>query len=226
MTLRQACTGLAVALTLLARAVPTTAQVATGTVSGTVKDAQGGVIPGATVTLTNERQGTALAPAVTNYSGDYVFPNVRTGTYTIEVAMAGFANSKRTGVAVSAGDRVAVQTFTLEVAGAAGLVKVTAAAPLIQSQSGERPSRSLGGQPDSGAGDVRAVLAAPWLPAFARKYDSRVTSGFSAEVRVSRGLRLQRGSACLPWIPASSRKYVSSRGFRLQPEVGGRAGQN
>ena len=65
------------------------AQVSTGTVTGTVKDGQGGVIPGATVTLTNERQGTALAPAVTSNTGDYVFPNVPTGTYTVEVTMIG-----------------------------------------------------------------------------------------------------------------------------------------
>ena len=114
------------------------AQVSTGTVTGTVKDGQGGVIPGATVTLTNERQGTVLAPAVTSSTGDYVFPNVPTGTYTVEVTMAGFASSKRTGVAVSAGDRVSLQPFTLDVAGAAETIKVTAEAPLIQSQSGER----------------------------------------------------------------------------------------
>ena len=114
------------------------AQVSTGTVTGTVKDGQGGVIPGATVTLTNERQGTALAPAVTSSTGDYVFPNVPTGTYTVEVTMSGFASSKRTGVAVSAGDRVSLQPFTLEVGGAAETIKVTAEAPLIQAQSGER----------------------------------------------------------------------------------------
>ena len=79
------------------------AQVSTGTVTGTVKDGQGGVVPGATVTLTNERQGTVLAPAVTSSTGDYVFPNVPTGTYTLEVTMTGFDSSKRTGVAVSAG---------------------------------------------------------------------------------------------------------------------------
>ena len=62
MTLRQGWTGLALAMVLLgAAAGPAAAQVATGTVSGTVKDGQGGMIPGATVTLTNERQGTSLA---------------------------------------------------------------------------------------------------------------------------------------------------------------------
>ena len=56
------------------------AQGVTGTVSGTVKDAQGGVVPGATVTLINEAQGTQLAPVTTNATGDFVVPNVAAGT--------------------------------------------------------------------------------------------------------------------------------------------------
>ena len=47
----------------------------TGTVTGTVKDDQGGVIPGATVTLISEARGTSLE-AVTTASGDFVFPNI------------------------------------------------------------------------------------------------------------------------------------------------------
>ena len=139
MTRRRVCTALALAVVVLGSTPrPGAAQVATGTVSGTVKDSQGAVIPGATVTLTNERQGTSLAPALTSNTGDYVFPNVPTGTYTVEVAMAGFTSAKRTSVAVSAGDRVSVQPFTLDVAGAAETVSVKAEAPLVQSQSGER----------------------------------------------------------------------------------------
>src|SRR4029079_3947088 len=77
------------------------AQITTGTVSGTVKDQSGGVIPGATVVLTSDTRGTKLAPAVTNESGDFVFPNVTPDTYTVEVTLEGFRTVKRTGVAVS-----------------------------------------------------------------------------------------------------------------------------
>src|SRR4051794_3387981 len=45
------------------------AQVSTGTVFGTVKDAQGGVIPGATVTLISETRGTKSTPVTTNTVG-------------------------------------------------------------------------------------------------------------------------------------------------------------
>ena len=77
------------------------AQVNTGTVLGTVKDAQGGVVPGATVTLISEARGTRMAPAISSEAGDFVIANVATDTYTIEVTMPGFKTLRRGGVAVS-----------------------------------------------------------------------------------------------------------------------------
>src|SRR5437870_7050085 len=94
----------AVASVLLAASVA--AQVVTGTITGTVKDVQGGVIPGATITLTSDARGTASAPVVTNSSGDFVFPNVSAGTYTIQVEMPSFRTLRRAGVAVSPGSVV------------------------------------------------------------------------------------------------------------------------
>ena len=67
--------GAALALCALL-AAPALAQITTGNVAGTVKDAQGGVVPGATVVLVSETRGTKSRPAVTNDTGDYVFPNV------------------------------------------------------------------------------------------------------------------------------------------------------
>ena len=85
--------------------LPVAAQVTTGTVYGTVKDAQGGVIPGATLVLTSDTRGTKSAPVVTNATGDYVFPNVTADTYTLEVTMNGFKTLKRPAVVVSPGSR-------------------------------------------------------------------------------------------------------------------------
>src|SRR5881628_2939015 len=89
------------------------AQVTTGTVSGTVKDAQGGVIPGATVVLTSEGRGTQMAPVVT------------TETDTVEVTMSSFKTLLRKGVRVSGGDRVALGTLVLDVGGERETVTVT-----------------------------------------------------------------------------------------------------
>jgi len=130
---------LAVALSLLvAMAASVSAQITTGTVSGTIKDAQGGVIPGATVVLTSEARGTKTAPVVTNSTGDFVIPNVAADTYTVEVTMTGFKTSTRKGVAVSGGSRVSLPATVIEAGGQTEVVNVTAEAPLIQAQSGER----------------------------------------------------------------------------------------
>src|SRR5215831_15502657 len=65
------------------------AQVST-TVLGTVKDAQGGVLPGATVLLVSETRGTKTEAVVTNGVGDFVIPNIVPDTYTLQVQMPSF----------------------------------------------------------------------------------------------------------------------------------------
>src|SRR4051812_14879243 len=96
--------GLMLALVLAPR--PAAAQITTGTVSGNVKDPSGAIIPGATVVLISETRATRSAPAITNETGDYVFPNVTADTYTIEVSIDAFKTVRRTGIAVSGGDHV------------------------------------------------------------------------------------------------------------------------
>jgi hypothetical protein len=117
---------------------PAAAQITTGTVTGTIRDQQGGVIPGATVVLISESRGTRLAPVVTNATGDFVVPNVTADTYTVEVALESFKTVRRSGILVSGADRVGVPPITLEPGGLAETINVTAEASLIQTQSAER----------------------------------------------------------------------------------------
>ena len=117
---------------------PAAAQITTGTVTGTIKDAQGGVVPGATVVLISETRGTKLAPVVTNETGDFVVPNVTADRYTVEVTMESFKTVRREGITVSGGDRVGVPPITLETGAVAETVTVTAEASLVQTESGER----------------------------------------------------------------------------------------
>ena len=126
------------AIVLLVASGPAFAQVSTGTVAGTVKDAQGGVIPGATVTLISEARGTRSTSVVTNETGDFVFVNVTADTYTVEVTLESFKTSQRSGITVSPGSRIALGTFALEVGGTAETVVVKGETPLIQASSGER----------------------------------------------------------------------------------------
>ena len=117
---------------------PATAQVTTGTVVGTLKDLQGGVLPGATVVLVSEARGTKMVPVTTNAQGDFVIPNVSPDTYRIEVSMAGFKTLTRGGLAVGTGDRIPLPAMVLEVGGATETVNVRPTLQLIQAQSGER----------------------------------------------------------------------------------------
>ena len=110
----------------------------TGTVTGNIKDPQGGVIPGAAVTLISSTRGTTLASVTADTDGVYTFPNVPPDSYLIRVTMDGFKTLERPGVAVSPGDRVAVPALVIEVGGLAETVTVAAEAPMIQSQTGER----------------------------------------------------------------------------------------
>src|SRR5262249_1828533 len=92
-----------------------TAQLTTGTLSGSVRDAQSAAVPGVTVTLTSSSRGTKLPDAITAASGDFVFPNVPPDAYTLEISHAGFKTLRRTGIEVSPGDRVGLGPLTLDV---------------------------------------------------------------------------------------------------------------
>ncbi len=109
----------------------------TSTVTGTVVDAQGGVVPGAAVSVISETRGSSF-PTTSGATGDFIITNIPGDTYTISVTMNGFKKVDRKGVQVVAGDRVAVGNITLEVGHATDTVEVTSQAPLLQTQTGDR----------------------------------------------------------------------------------------
>jgi hypothetical protein len=115
-------------------ATTASAQVDTGTILGTVKDAAGGVLPGATVTITHEGQALTLT-AVTREDGTYVFTPIRTGAYSIEVEFQGFKKAVRRGITVSIQQQV-VTDFSLQPGGLTEELVVTAESPLLQTQTG------------------------------------------------------------------------------------------
>jgi outer membrane receptor protein involved in Fe transport len=122
------------ALCVIAAAAPVAGQ-QRGSVGGRVIDSGGGVLPGATITVTN--QGTGFTrEAVTAETGAYTVPNLDPGIYTIVVDMPGFAGQKQTDLALTAGSEVTLE-FKLQVAGLQEAVTVTAEAPLIQTTSNQ-----------------------------------------------------------------------------------------
>jgi hypothetical protein len=97
----------------------------TGTISGTVVDDQGQVIPGANVTVTNEATKDARG-VTTGATGDFQVTNLLPGTYTVRVEMANFRPVERTRVVLSAAERLSVGTLTLQVGGIGETVTVEA----------------------------------------------------------------------------------------------------
>src|SRR5688572_582636 len=74
----------------------------TGSINGTVADNTGGMLPGVTVTATSPAL-MGVQTAVTNESGNYRFPSIPPGTYTLSYDLPGFNTVKREGIVVNLG---------------------------------------------------------------------------------------------------------------------------
>src|SRR5438874_5163465 len=90
-------------LVLAALAFPSFAQRITASIRGTVTDSTGAVVPGASVTVRNENTGFTRS-SVTNGAGSYSFPELPTGTYTVDVSLAGFKSAIRKGITLNVAD--------------------------------------------------------------------------------------------------------------------------
>ena len=108
----------------------TSAQTFTGDVRGAVRDQDGGVLPGTTVTMTNT-DTQAARTSVTNERGEYVFASVQPGRYDLTVTLAGFAPYTREALEVGVATSL-VQDVTMSVGGIAESVTVTGETPLIE----------------------------------------------------------------------------------------------
>ncbi|MEO7190739.1 MAG: carboxypeptidase regulatory-like domain-containing protein [Vicinamibacterales bacterium] len=125
-------------LLLVLLGVSPPAQITTGTLAGTVIDATGRPIAGASVVVISETQTTRTASLLTTSTGTYVVPALRSDSYRIEVTIAGFKTLTRGGIRLSGGDRVALDPLVLEIGGTQETVDVRDEAPMIQAQTGER----------------------------------------------------------------------------------------
>ena len=124
-------------------APPVDAQTTSGTVSGSVRDAQGSVVTSASVALVSNRRGTSF-PGALNAGGDFVVPTVPPDTYTLKVTADGFKPVERS-VVVNSNDRLDLGTLVLEVGGVTETVTVEAAPAELQRASAER-SYAIEGQ--------------------------------------------------------------------------------
>ena len=110
------------------------AQTSTGSLTGTVRDDTGGVIPGATVTATRAATG-ATRTVVTSDSGIYRVLNISPGNYTIRVEMTGFKTAVDENVEVTIGELRRVD-ITLSIGDISEEVIVQSQAALLQKEEG------------------------------------------------------------------------------------------
>src|SRR2546427_2503570 len=101
-----------------------------GEITGTVTDASGAAVSGATVNATNTETGFKQS-AKTADTGLYRLTLLPIGTYQLDVQAAGFGAAKRTGIVLMAGQTATVD-IPLSVAGTTTTVEVTAAAAITE----------------------------------------------------------------------------------------------
>jgi hypothetical protein len=144
-------------LSLIALCLPAAAQFDSAAVLGTISDAKGGVISGASITLLNLNTGIS-AKTTTDGVGSYLFPTVKIGTYRVTAEAQGFVQGVADNVAVTVNARQRIDLM-LRVGQVSETVTVVAEAPLLESES-------------SSKGQVIGVKQLTELPVLGRTYAS------------------------------------------------------
>jgi len=165
-------------------------QVATGTIVGTVRDASGGIVPDVQVTVNEVSKGISQTVA-TDSNGDYNVPFLNPGVYRVAVEKTGFKRQISADVTLQVNDKPRLD-FMLQLGDVSAAVEVTAAAPLVKSETSElgeviaeRPIREL---PLNGRNFVQLVYLVPGVTpgqygenlSGASTYNPRAASNYNA----------------------------------------------
>lgn len=125
--------GLAAALMLLMTFVLAGAQESRGSLNGTVTDPNGAALPGATVEIKNVETNVANT-ATTNEDGNFSFPLLNPGKYTLTVTAQGFSNVTRENIEIRVADKLTLDV-PMSVTGVGETVTTVASAPVLETGS-------------------------------------------------------------------------------------------
>jgi hypothetical protein len=128
---------------LLIAALTMSAQATSGSISGTVKDKQGAVVPAAKVTLLDQDRGASREQS-SSPEGGFMFQSVPPSTYTITVEVPGFKKWEKKDVKLYATDRLGVNDIVLEVGQVTDSVTVEASTVQLQTESAEKSGTITG----------------------------------------------------------------------------------
>jgi hypothetical protein len=112
---------------------PVRAQITAGSISGTVKDPSGSVVPNATLILHNTATGVQQTTQ-SKADGIYAFPSVDVGQYEMDITQSGFSPYKRTGITIDLNTKLSLD-IELQVGGETEQVTVVANDVQVETQS-------------------------------------------------------------------------------------------
>jgi Carboxypeptidase regulatory-like domain/TonB dependent receptor/TonB-dependent Receptor Plug Domain len=135
-TLRHISLSLLAGLLFILGASVANAQFEDGSLVGTIHDPSGAIIPGATVSATNAGTG-IVAKTTSTASGDYEFPSLRVGVYTVKAEANGFSSAVAENISVSVAGRTRID-LALKVGGSESTVEVTGVSLALETETSER----------------------------------------------------------------------------------------
>lgn len=121
-------------LIALAFSMALAAQTSTGTLAGSILDASGAVVPGATIRLIGTDTGEQVRELASSPDGTFVAPLLRPAAYTIEVSAQGFKKLVRSGIVLRVDEQLSVR-LTLETGATSDSITVSASAELLEATS-------------------------------------------------------------------------------------------
>lgn len=120
----------------LSSLAPVSAQVITSTIYGSVVDPSGSGIPGAKVTVNDQRTG-ATATTSTDASGEFTISSIQAGIYAVQIDADGFKSVRQSPVELASGARSRLN-FKLELGTVSTAIEVSSAAPQINAVNAEQ----------------------------------------------------------------------------------------
>lgn len=142
---------------------PAAFTVSTGAIAGTITDANGAAVGGATVTATNADTKVSRS-TTTNENGRYLIANLAAGRYSIKAEARAFSTTVMEGVPVTA-NSTAQANITLQVANVSATVDVTGGSDVVSTSSAQISGRRLSDLPMNAKSPLSLVLLQPGVGA-------------------------------------------------------------
>ena len=202
-------------LAALVWAAPVAAQTSFGTILGDVTDESGAVVPGVSVTVTNEGTGNARI-VTTNESGGFAVPSLPPAVYSVSAEMPGFSQSQQTGVPLAVNQTLRVD-LTLSIGEVTEVVEVSAAAMQLQTDTSTVAStvdnKKVVELPLNGRSFTQLTILMPGAVAGAGALTAFQTSGTAVSIS---GLRSEANNYTLDGVNNNESFFKT---YGLQPSI-------